>query len=116
MGDKLDLNVGPSRQGLHLDGRAGRAIAREVFPIDLIHGGKIPEVREKNHRFYDVRKSQLLILKDQLDVFHDPFGLGADVTGDQMSGFGDDGDLAGGEEKVVHSHRVAVGPDWRGRF
>src|SRR5208282_6461717 len=116
MGYDLDLDAGALRQGGDLDGGTRREVRGEVFGIDLVHPGKVGQVRQEHRALDDIGEGQLLVVKDGLDVLQGALSLRLDVAGDEVPGGRINGDLAGAEKQATDAHGMVVRPYCGSRF
>jgi len=106
----FDLDQCPLGQGLDRHAGAG-GLFGEVGGIDLVEGGEISHVAQKTGGFDDIAHCRTGGSQNGLQIFADAVGLLGDVLTYHASRSGIEGDLSGGEDKVVDDHGLGIGAD-----
>ena len=108
MSNDFDLDICAFGQGSHLDGGAGWKFLREIFGIRFVHAGEIGEVRQEHCAFDYVGECQFLIIQNRFHIQQYPFGLGCDITSDQVAGRWVNGNLSGAKKKIPCAHGMVI--------
>lgn len=100
---------GKAGYGNRGSGRFDRAGRGEILRINLVHGGEVLHVFQKDNGFDDVAEAGAGGSEDGLEVFKRAGGLLGDAAGNKLTGRGIEGDLAGGIDEIAQANGLGVG-------
>ena len=112
VGDGIDFNPCPLRQGAHLDGRTGRRRGPEETSINTIHFLERAEVNEVDGGLDHMDREATRRFQNGHQVFHHPFGLFPDGDSSRNLPAGRiEGDLSRCEHKIAGTDCLRIRPD-----
>src|SRR5438552_3540607 len=79
--DRIDAHAQSRKFQAEPDGRSSRRLLREEFSVRLVHGRKVPGIREEDRRPDDRTEAEVQLLEDRPDVPQGLARLPSDVRG-----------------------------------
>src|SRR5712671_5734433 len=108
-GDYVDFHQYVLGQAGHFDGGTRWRGRAEIFAVDLVHGGEIVHVLEKNGAAHNFSKATAGGFQNFREVAQDTFGLCGNVSSNNLLSRRIDCDLSGGKYKSIGLDGLRVG-------
>jgi len=107
-GDQIDLHRGVARQTRDLNGGAGRRVFTKKPGINLVHAPEFPQIPKVHGGLQNFSKVRAARFQNRGQVLEYAFGLGGDVTGDELAGGGVQGNLSGDENQISAADGLGI--------